>query len=589
MSETPEGRARPMPATEVRPEYSVGEMVRVVTRRKWTILLTVVVVLGAVLGYDLQQTKVYASTAGVELNPQYTINPASGVGSSGEIDIPNSIALVTSHPVVAAVSKLIGGPAPAATAAQVGSTDVMAITVEAGSPEAAARDANAYATAFLEIARARAAAEVGPVEEQLNAEINQDNQKINGLSQQLLNSKTTAKQALAINNQLSNLQFDLQTTRTELRQIQLEADANEQAGSVLNPARPDGTPVRPRPERDGAIALLGGLVIGFGLAFIREYLDDRIRTKDELERALGDIPVLGLVPFVEEWQDRTSPYLVSRDKPHSPAPEAYRSVRTAIRFMALGKSVKTLEVTSPSANDGKTSTTANLAVAMALAGQRVVTVSCDLRRPRLHEFFNASNDVGLTTVLIGETSVREALVDVPGISNLRVLPSGPVPPNPSELLSLPTLSTVLEELAQDADIVLLDSPPALPVTDAIALSANVDAVLMVAAAGNTTKRNLARAIGLLDRIDAKIVGAVLNGAPRAETYGYVAYGYYYADADADKKAAGSNGHVPKEAASESPATVVADPQDPANNGSAEDVVGSIILGADDDNGGTASS
>ncbi len=260
---------------------------------------------------------------------------------------------------------------------------------------------------------------------------------------------------------------------------------------------------------------------------LRDRLDDRIRTKAELERVAGGLPTLGLIPTVAEWKDRKNPFLIAAEHAKSPPAEAYRGLRTSIQFIGLEHSIRTLQITSPAAADGKTTTSANLAVTMAQSGQNVVLVSCDLRRPRIHEFFGIPNEVGFTSVLVGDATLEDALVGLPAFGRLTILPSGPIPPNPSELLGSKKAGDVFALLAQAADLVIIDSPPVLPVTDAAVLAGTVDAVVLVAAARRTTRKDLARSVEVLSRVHAPLAGLVLNGASEADTYVYYRYGDQY--------------------------------------------------------------
>jgi tyrosine-protein kinase len=197
--------------------------------------------------------------------------------------------------------------------------------------------------------------------------------------------------------------------------------------------------------------------------------------------------------------------------------------------------MRTVQITSPSAAEGKTTTLTNLAVALASAGQRVVMVDCDLRRPRLHQFFRLPNEVGFTSVLLGELPLREAVQQV-GKGDIVMLASGPLPPNPSELLSSQRTVQVLAALQAEADVVLIDSPPVLPVTDAAVLSARVDATLLVTRAGTTTRKQLTRSVELLRQVDAPLVGTVFNSVSGSDAYGYAYnYRYYYRQEEPEKR------------------------------------------------------
>ena len=177
---------------------------------------------------------------------------------------------------------------------------------------------------------------------------------------------------------------------------------------------------------------------------------------------------------------------------------------------------------------------------MARAGRQMIVVCCDLRRPRLHEFFGVSNDVGFTSVLLGQVTLAEALQRVPGVERLSVLASGPLPPNPSELLSSRRVMELLESLRADGSFVLLDSPPVLPVTDGLVLSKQVDATLIVAMAGGTTRKDAARAVELLRQVNGPLAGTVLNGVSEDGRYGY-GYGYYQAKTSLNGNGGVANG------------------------------------------------
>jgi len=205
----------------------------------------------------------------------------------------------------------------------------------------------------------------------------------------------------------------------------------------------------------------------------------------------------------------TASQLVTVTHPRSPVSEAYRQLRTNIQFYSLDHPIQTLLVTSPSPQDGKSTTVANLAVTFAETGRDVLAVDCDLRRPTLHRTFGVSNEGGLTALIREERSLTEVMLstDVP---HLRVLPSGPLPPNPSELLGSQRMERVIEALRDAADVVLFDSPPTVSVTDAAILGAKMDGVLLVVSVGKTKRDHVVRAKQLLNRVNAKVLGVVLN-------------------------------------------------------------------------------
>ncbi len=212
--------------------------------------------------------------------------------------------------------------------------------------------------------------------------------------------------------------------------------------------------------------------------------------------------------------------LITLTDPRSPASEAYRTLRTNLAFYSVDQPLRTLVVTSAAPDDGKSTTIANLAVTMAQSDRRTILVDCDLRRPSLHEVFEVSNDSGLTTMVLDETvPVQAQRTSVP---NLSLLTSGPKPPNPADLLGSRQVDRVLQELSDTADIVLIDAPPVLGVTDAAVIGARVDGVLLVVNAGKTRRDHAERAKELLERTRVRIVGVTLTNAPRDNTL----RGYY---------------------------------------------------------------
>lgn len=203
--------------------------------------------------------------------------------------------------------------------------------------------------------------------------------------------------------------------------------------------------------------------------------------------------------------------LITLANPKSPVSEAYRTLRTNIQFSSLDKPLRTLLVTSSSPNEGKSTTLGNLAVTFAQAGYRVILVDCDLRRPSLHEVFRIENSAGLTSLIIDDNPAS-GLARETSVPNLRVIPAGPLPPNPSELLGSQRMDKVIEVLKSEADFVLFDCPPILAVTDAAVLARKVDGVLLVVSAGKTKREHAARAKLLLDKVNANILGVALNNA-----------------------------------------------------------------------------
>lgn len=213
--------------------------------------------------------------------------------------------------------------------------------------------------------------------------------------------------------------------------------------------------------------------------------------------------------------------LITLFDPRSPGAEAYRSLRTNLEFSSLDEPLRTMVVTSPAPEAGKSTTLANLAVALAQAGRKVILVDCDLRRPSLHDIFGASNTAGLTSVILDDTTSTPPLRET-GVAGLRLLTSGPLPPNPAELLGSRRMAGLIQTLREQADMVLFDAPPVIAVTDAVILASQVDGVLLVLNAGVTRREHAQRARAALDKVNARLVGTVLNNVKLDISL----YGYY---------------------------------------------------------------
>ena len=302
--------------------------------------------------------------------------------------------------------------------------------------------------------------------------------------------------------------------------------------------------------------VLAGLLLGFALAFVLHQMDRRIQDIPDVER-LG-LTILGVFPHIDEGSGERAPYYRSRrarqkavdlgnvshivhTHPMSAAAESCRTVRTNLMFMAVESPLKTLVVTSANAKDGKTTVASNLAIALAQSGQRVLLIDADLRRPRIHGAFKLDNQTGLTNALVGDRNLADVTHEI-GIDGLSVIPSGPLPPNPAELLHSKQFSRLLEEAASQYDRVIFDSPPLRAVTDAAILAPQCAGALVVVRSRATTRDAVAAAIRSLEDVRASILGGVLNDVdPNRGGQGYLDGGHYqyyrseeyHQDADAD--------------------------------------------------------
>lgn len=499
--------------TEFGADPTLRSYAQLVRRRKWWVVALGLAGLVISLAISFTEPKQYAATAQVLVQPS---SQTTALGTTALPVTPTEVQtlqqLVTSAPVTNVVRRRLGS-APGASAAEVAQTNVIAITAVASAPAQAALVANAYATAFVTYQRTVALNGLAAAEGQLRSQIRSISKQI----KQLHATPGTGTEVTALVNQQAVL-------REQLTQMQVNGVGVTGGLALITPAQAPTAPSSPKPTQDGLLGLAAGLILGLGAAFLRESLDDAVATKETAEE-FGGATVIAAVPMINSWKKRDKPLVVSLARPTSPAAEAYRSLRTSLQFARQERDVRTILVTSPTAAEGKTSTLSNLGAVFAQAGERVVLVSCDLRKPRLGEFFGVDERLGLTTAILGEQPVEELIQALPGDDNLWLLASGQPPPNPAELLNGTRVRQIFSTLRSHFDLVLIDSPPVLPVTDAVVLAKDADATLLVVAAGQTRRGDLQRAAEKLAQVNARVTGIVLNEATRqGGSYGY-RYGY----------------------------------------------------------------
>jgi len=288
------------------------------------------------------------------------------------------------------------------------------------------------------------------------------------------------------------------------------------------------TPYEPNVPLNIAVGGILGLVLGIACAVLREVLDTRIRNEHDLH-GITDAPVLGGIAF-----DALSPGnpLVVRDDPRSPSAESYRTLRTNLQFLNVGDTNRSFVLTSSIPGEGKSTTSANLGIATALSGQRVLLVDSDMRKPKLAEYLGLEGGAGLTDVLVGRAQASE-VIQRWGDTNLYVLPAGKIPPNPSELLGSRAMVNLIRSLETSFDVVLFDAPPLLPVTDAAILATHTGGALLIVAAGRSHKNQVRGAALALQNVGAQIAGVVMTMLPTKgpDSYGYGRYGYGYGYGD----------------------------------------------------------
>jgi capsular exopolysaccharide synthesis family protein len=315
-----------------------------------------------------------------------------------------------------------------------------------------------------------------------------------------------------------------------VRQTQTQAQANQTSTAqlvdnlvVTSPAVAPDKPVSPNKTLNVAIAFAAGLLLALGLAFLLDRLDQSIKSDEDLIERLGLIPI-GHIVYVPTAKGKRSE-LVALDL-QSPSAEAFKALRTGVLFSTIDQQLKAIVITSPELGEGKSRTAANLAIALAQSGHKTLLIDADFRRPSQHRLFGKVRNVGLSNLIIKDISETDAIAAVEDVPNLWLLPSGPTPPNPSELLGSGQMRELMSDLWHQFSYVILDTPPVNAVTDAAILAASANATILIVELGRTTFPALKHAKQMLDRVNANTIGAVVNKVRASSGSYYYGYGNY---------------------------------------------------------------
>jgi capsular exopolysaccharide synthesis family protein len=461
-------------------EYTVSlrDLLRVLWRRLWVIVLAAIVLAGSAVGFDFLRTPVYEASIKILIGQEQNGEAVGNLGSdiAGLQDLTQTMTeAVPTRPIAEEVIRRLDlQESPEEFLAnlnveQIAQTQFMEVSYTAPSPEEAQQIANTVGEVFSE--------------------------------------------------QVS----------------EVSANANAITATVWERAALSDSPASPKPVRDGILALILGGMIGTGLAFLLEQLDDRWRSPEEAEQVSG-VPTFGIIPEFRALksdkkrrsQRRTDDdlfgRLVASFDPTSVASEAYRSLRTSLLYALVDTPPKVIVVTSPGTMEGKSITCANLGVVLAQADQRTLIIDCDLRKPSMHKIFGLRNFESLGRVLVEGRDVPEAFQEpLPG---LKVLTTGPLPPNPAEILGSKRFAELISRVRQEYDYVLVDSPPVEPVSDPAILATQGDGVLLVLDSQSTRKSSVRRAMRSLETVGATVLGTVMNNV-KASRNGYYGYSYTY--------------------------------------------------------------
>jgi capsular exopolysaccharide synthesis family protein len=467
-----------------------------------------------------------------------------GLSDNAERTLRNEVELLESRDTVRRIEAEVGRRL-SVVASNDGESDVISLVSTNTEAAQAADDVNDFARTYVELRREDRREELETARQRVQADrlaaqeaLQRLNAPVRALEEQLANTPpgpdrdnlinqrdaardATTYQRTALNNEITELGQDIDRIDGS---IQLTSGGIR----VITEADVPGERYTPQPKKDALLAATIALMIGLILAFVAEFAFDRLNSQEDIEEALPDERFLGAIPRIDVFAGDRSTGLLPFGQEQSNGEEAYRALAASIEFARLEKPVKVIHLTSPVAGEGKSTTAANLAAAFAETGARVAMADADVRRPVLYRILGDTNDVGLSSVLLGRASLSDALQDVPSLPGVKLLSPGPVPPNPTKMLYARRTEEVFDELRANFDVVLVDGPPVLPVADALILTQFSDMTIVIVRAGSTRRRSLRRARHALARVESASLGIVLNDASIAGVDGYGYYGQYQA-------------------------------------------------------------
>jgi len=505
----------------------------------WLIILGALVAGGAAYLYSSNQTPIYSTSA------RLLIDEAPG-GSSGneysQILLEQKLAttyieLIRTRTIMEKTIAQLGldiNPAQLTNNVSVRvppDTQILIITVQDTDPARAAALANTIGEVFTSETEARENLRyAGPIEnwrtrlEETALEVEAAEAALTVANESQTTDSPESMVAISLlDTRLKEAQIRYTEAFNNLNELNV-AQAKESSNLVpIESALVPRNPISPRIQTNTLLAMVVGAMLAVGIIFLIEYMDDTVKTPDDVTNETG-LSTLGAIAKIKHNNETLPDRLITKNSPRDPISEAYRVLRTNLGFSAVDDGLNSMLVTSSTPSEGKSTTAANVAIVMAQTGKRVILVDADLRRPVQHKIFDISNNRGLTTAILDtETSIKEH-IEASAVNNLYIMSSGPIPPNPSELLNSQRMEQLLLTLQKIADFVIFDTPPVLTVTDSTILAPKVGGTLLVVDTGNTRRSTLMQASELLNNSNGHIYGVVLNRL-QASRRGY--YNYYY--------------------------------------------------------------
>lgn len=518
----------------------IKQYIAIIQRWLWAIIAGSLLVAIVIYLVNINTSPTYRASTRLLIDQA----PGSGANDYAQVLFEQRLAttyvqLIKSYPVFQETIQQLNLPFTAnqlsgrVTVSSPEDTQIIIITVVDTDPVRVAQIADTIGQVFIDQNRerqtARYAASITVWEnrkDELEIELQGLEEKINALGTAASPEAGAELSILETNRREAQIRYT--DAFNNLEQLRVEEAKNSDNLLVFEPAQIPPAPFAPRVLTNTLLGFIVGGLVALAIVFLIEYLDDTVKSPEQVLDATN-LSTLGAIASIKIADSASR--LVTFNNPRAPVSEAYRVLRTNLSFAAIDGGLHSILITSPSPSEGKSTTSANLSVVMAQTGKRVIIVDADLRRPTQHKIFGVSNNQGLTTALLDTETPLENHIQESIVPNLRVLTSGPIPPNPAELLNSHRMEFVLNELEKIADLIIFDTPPAMTVADASILAAQVDGSVLVTEAGHTRRQALAQAVETLQKSGGHLLGIVLNQIrpTRSGYYNYYYYRYYNYD------------------------------------------------------------
>jgi succinoglycan biosynthesis transport protein ExoP len=515
--------------TGVDSSTSVMEYIMLAWHWAWLILLIGLAAGGAAFFVSSRQTPIYETTTQLLVSDPPAMRSVDSSPIVTSYDSTSTYSeLLTDLPVLQKVKEALNlsrsaqSLRSAITVSVVKTTQIISVSVSDPNPQVATDVANTIGKVFGDRIHEIQDQRFSASRENLQKQMNDMELQVAGIQKQYDEAIDPAAKD-QIQPRLTQYQGLYNNLVTSFEQVRL-AEAQSSTNVIqVEPATLPPAPISPKPLQTALFVFLVGISLAIGGVLLVDFLDDSIKNPDEIKQRFG-ISALGIISTHAQVEGRP----ITIDQPRNPVSESFRSLRTNIQFASVDHPARVLVITSPTPQDGKTTVAINLAVVLAQSGKRVALMDADMRRPKIHRRLNLNNRLGLSNMFVRSLdSLGEAVQDT-GIDGLEVVSSGGIPPNPAELLGSQRMQQIIQKLEETNDYILIDTPPVLSVTDAVALSTMVDGVLLVAKPGQTKLTALKQAIEQLRRVNANLLGVVLNDVePHNARYGYYYRQYYY--------------------------------------------------------------